>query len=65
MILVKWWLGLVVLALGFFLPRAIRESSTGFVLDQALEDEEFYNFATKAGLLEIGKAEGGFPEAKA
>lgn len=53
MILVKLWIGLLVLVLGFFLPRAIRESSTEFVLDQALEDEGFYNFAINAGLLKI------------
>ncbi len=53
MILVKWWIGLLVLALGFFLPRAIKESSTEFVLDQALEDDAFYEFAIKEGLLKI------------
>jgi len=53
MILVKWWIGLIVLVAGFFLPRAIQESSTGFVLEQALEDEEFYQFAIDAGLLEV------------
>jgi hypothetical protein len=64
MILVKWWIGLAVLVVGFFLPRAIRESSTDFVLEQALEDEGFYDFAINAGLLKINNRDGEFPEAK-
>jgi len=63
-ILVKWWIGLIVLVLGFFLPRAIKESSTEFVLEQALEDEEFYHFAINAGLLKISERHEEFPGAK-
>lgn len=61
-ILVKWWIGLIVLALGFFLPRAIKNSATGFVLKQALEDEQFYHFATKEGLLKISGVSAEIPE---
>ena len=58
MIFVELWIGLVVIALGFFLPRAIKASSTEFVLEQALEDERFYQFATKAELLTISTRDG-------
>jgi len=63
-IFVKWWIGLIVLIIGFLLPRAIQESSTGFVLEQALEDKEFYQFAIDEGLLVIGGDDGKIPEAK-
>ena len=39
---VNWWSGIIVLVVGFMLPRAIKKSSTEFILDQALEDERFY-----------------------
>jgi hypothetical protein len=64
MIFVKWWIGLLVFIIGFLLPRAIKESSTQFVLEQALEDEKFYQFAIEEGLLVISKDDGEFPEAK-
>ena len=53
MVFVEWWIGLIVIGVGLILPRAIKESSTEFVLEQALEDERFYQFATEADLLDI------------
>src|SRR3954466_10906796 len=44
---VRWWVGLVVLLLALVLPRAIKKSAAGFVLEHALEDEKFYNIAVE------------------
>jgi hypothetical protein len=50
---VNWWVGLIVLLIGFALPRAIKQSATQFVLEQALEDKGFYELAVKSGALRI------------
>jgi hypothetical protein len=50
---VTWWVGLLVFLIGCALPRAIRKSATAFVLEQALEDEGFYNSALECGALRI------------
>lgn len=50
---VKWWAGLVVLIIGLLLPQAIKTSACQFVLEQALENTEFYDFAVKSQTLVI------------
>jgi len=49
----RWWVGLIVLLVGFALPRAIKDSATEFVIEQALEDERFYNLAVELKALLI------------
>ena len=49
----KWWIGIIVLVVGFMLPRAIKESAYQFVLEQALEDEQFFKLAIEAEALEV------------
>ena len=57
-IFIKWWIGLAVIVVGFLLPRAIKQTDMEFVLEQALEDEVFYDYAIKAGLLKIHNSAG-------
>ena len=49
----RWWIGVIVLFVGWALPEAIRRSACEFVLEQALEDEGFYNAAVKVGALTL------------
>jgi len=48
---IKWWAGLAVLLFGIGLPRAIRQSAVNFVIEQALENSEFYNIVKKTKTL--------------
>jgi uncharacterized membrane protein YdbT with pleckstrin-like domain len=50
-IFVKWWVGLIVLIVGFLLPRAIKKSAMEFVIEHSVEDGEFYDKAINSGLL--------------
>lgn len=52
-IFAQWWVGLIVLVLGFLLPRAIKHSAMEFVIEHAIEDEEFYDEAINSKLLVI------------
>ena len=48
----KWWIALIVLGVGFLLPLVIKRSAfQAFVLEQALEDEEFFKAATESKAL--------------
>lgn len=50
----KWWIALIVLGAGFLLPLAVNRSAYyAFVLERALEDEQFFNDATEAKALLI------------
>ena len=50
----RWWIALIVLGVGFLLPRALNQSAYyAFVLERALENEEFFKAATEAGALLI------------
>jgi hypothetical protein len=56
--LVGWlWTGLAVIAIGVVVPRLIKRSAPRFILLQALEDGDFYENATRAGVLRIVPAE--------
>ena len=52
-ILTKWWIGVIVFGVGMLLPRAIKRSAEGFVLDGALENAQFFDEAIKTGALKI------------
>lgn len=54
-IFVQWWVGLIILVIGFLLPRAIKHSAMEFVIEHAIEDEEFYNKAINWKLLVINE----------
>jgi len=50
----KWWIALIVLGVGFLLPRALNPSAYyAFILQRALENEEFFEAATAANALLI------------
>ena len=50
----KWWIALIVLSVGFLLPRAVKGSAYyAFVLERALEDEQFFQAATEGKALLI------------
>ena len=51
MIWVRWWVGLVVFVVGLMMPRAIKASAASFILEQALEDKEFYDAVTEMKVL--------------
>jgi hypothetical protein len=55
MILVAFWLGLIMLVVGFMLPSAIKRSACQFVLEQALEDEAFFKRAVETDVLSISE----------
>ena len=55
MIWVRWWIGLIVLIIGFALPKAIKQSAAQFVIEQALDDEQFYNLAIESKVLMISE----------
>lgn len=55
MIWVRWWIGLIVLITGFALPKAIKQSAAQFVIEQALDDEQFYNLAIESKVLMISE----------
>ena len=46
---VKWWVALIIFLVGLSLPNAMRNSACKDVLEQALEDESFYNIAIESG----------------
>jgi len=49
---VKWWVGLLVLV--FVTPvisKATKKSACQFMIDHALEDQEFYNYAIEKGII--------------
>ncbi len=50
---VKWWAGLLALLFVSILFKAVRESACQNVLEQALEDEDFYRYAVDLGALKI------------
>ena len=52
---VKWWVGLIVLLIGFIMPSAIKRSASEFTLEQALEDEHFYDICVKSNVLRISE----------
>jgi Flp pilus assembly protein TadB len=50
----KWWIALVLLCAGFLLPRLVNRSAYyAFVLERALEDEQFFKDAVEAKALLI------------
>jgi len=50
----KWWIALIVLGVGFLLPRVVNRSAYyAFVLERALEDEQFFNDAAQTKALLI------------
>ena len=54
--LVLWgwvWTGLGVIAVGIVAPRAVKRSARGFVLDQLLDDPEFYAASIRAGVVQV------------
>ncbi len=52
--LMGWlWAGLVVIALGFIVPRVIKRSAPHFLLTQILEDAQQYDAICKAGVMQI------------
>ncbi len=52
-ILVKWWAGVMLIVFGLALFFPIRKSACEFVLEHALEDEEFYKWAVESDVLNI------------
>lgn len=55
--LVGWlWTGLAVIAVGVVVPRLIKRTAPRFILAQALQDAEFYEGATRAGVLRAAPA---------
>lgn len=54
---VKWWVALIVLAVGLSLPKAIKEAACQNILEQALEDKEFYNLAIELKALVVSRKE--------
>jgi len=56
-VLYKWWIGLLLLVfVTSAMSRAVKRSATGFMIDRALEDEEFFRFGVEKGILEISAA---------
>ncbi len=56
--LLGWiWTGLLVIALGFIVPRLIKRSAPHFLLTQALNDETMFNDALRAGVLLLRDAD--------
>ena len=52
--LMGWlWSGLVVIALGFIVPRVIKRSAPHFLLTQMLEDERQYDAICQARVMQI------------
>ena len=49
----KWWIALIVLAVGLLLPLTVKQSAYAFVLERALENEQFFKAATEAKALLI------------
>lgn len=54
MIFLKWWIGLIFL---IFIPQillaATRKSAMGFIIEYALENGEFYQYAIKENIIII------------
>ena len=51
---VSWWIALIVLGIGFLLPLVVNRSAYyAFVLERALEDEQFFKDAAEAKALLI------------
>jgi len=50
---VNRWVGIVIFILGLVLPRAIKSSASGFVLEYALENEDFYNIVIESESLRV------------
>jgi hypothetical protein len=52
--LIGWlWTGLIVIALGFIVPRMIKRSAPHFLLTQMLEDTRQYDAICNAGVMQI------------
>ena len=52
--LLGWlWTGLIVIALGFIVPRVIKRSAPHFLLTQMLEDAQLYDAICKANVMQI------------
>lgn len=50
---VNTWLGIVIFVIGLMFPRAIKSSASEFVLEYALENEDFYNTVIESESLRI------------
>jgi hypothetical protein len=52
--LIGWlWTGLIVIALGFIVPRLIKRSAPHFLLTQMLEDAQEYDAICKANVMQL------------
>ena len=52
--LMGWlWAGLIVIALGFIVPRVIKRSAPHFLLTQMLEDAQQYDTICKANVMQL------------
>ena len=52
--LMGWlWAGLIVIALGFIVPRLIKRSAPHFLLTQMLEDAQQYDAIRKANVMQL------------
>jgi len=57
-VLVKWWVGLIILFFSLLLAKAMRESACRSVIEEALVNESFYNFALESQGLIVEKKRG-------
>ncbi len=51
--LITWWVGVIALVLVPLLFSSARKSACEFVIEHALDNEDFYNKAVKSGTLTI------------
>ncbi|MGE4110462.1 MAG: hypothetical protein AB7E73_07140 [Burkholderiales bacterium] len=53
------WSGLTVIALGIIMPRLIKRGAPHFLLQQALDNEDFYRDVMRAGVMHVVPRAGG------
>ncbi|MCE2946458.1 MAG: hypothetical protein ACK515_05455 [bacterium] len=52
-LLLHWFPGVLVIIVGFLLPRLSRASAPAFMLKRALEDDKVYDDLVRSGILRI------------
>ena len=57
----KWWIGVLILLIGFSLPRIIKHTSTGALFKQALRDKDLYDLLIDTNTLDIREKFGAKP----
>ncbi|MFW9851820.1 MAG: hypothetical protein ACFFDS_02670 [Candidatus Thorarchaeota archaeon] len=49
----KWWIGVIVLIVGFSIPKGLKEVTTQVVFNQSLKDKDFYDLLIETKTLVI------------